>query len=497
MTVVTLWWLFFWTALGLCVGSFLNVVIYRLPRDRSLRRPLWSACPYCRHRIRWYDNLPVISFILLGGRCRDCYAPIATRYLVIEMGMALIVLVLLDAFFVGQARSGLSDSMVGLNDRLAYDWPIFLAHVILFAGLLSMSAIDLEHYWVDVRFTNLATVAGFALHTFWMPKRGAEWIRPFDTTAVMAIFAVVGLAITWIMLTCQPHEDPEDFGESAEDAAEEPAAPEAALQRERAPLEPGSRVAGWAAGVVLLALLVGVFLHETEVLRFSHIPRALAPLVLLFGLIVSESTVLRESDQQIIEAINEERHTARRMVLAELALLLPALAFALAGLWMMRASGDLAGRVHDALHTGVEAWGLSMTRSWSPLEGLATAATGYVIAGAVGWSVRIVFTLVFGREAFGSGDIHLMAAAGCVAGWPVVLLGFFLTCGLALFGWILSLPFKRTRALPLGPWLSLSFLTVVVFYDPIIKWPIVARTIGAARMLFLGNSQVSVFEVVP
>ena len=163
-TPETLWWLFFWTVLGLCVGSFLNAVIYRLPRNRSLLSPFWSACPDCGHRIRWYDNLPVISFILLRGRCRDCGLPISTGYMVIELSMALVVLMLLDAFFIGHVRSGLSNSPFGLIDRLSQDWPILLAHIILFACLLPMSVIDLKYYWVDVRFTNVVIVAGFILH---------------------------------------------------------------------------------------------------------------------------------------------------------------------------------------------------------------------------------------------------------------------------------------------------------------------------------------------
>ncbi|GAF67564.1 unnamed protein product, partial [marine sediment metagenome] len=150
--------------------------------------------------------------------------------------------------------------------------------------------------------------------------------------------------------------------------------------------------------------------------------------------------------------------------------------------------------ISDALHARTGIGGLALLRNWSPLSGLATAATGYVIAGALGWAVRIVFTLVFGKEAFGSGDIHLMAAAGCVAGWPVVVLGFFLTCGLALVGWVAALPFKRTRALPLGPWLSLSFLAVVVFYDSIIEWPLIARAIDVVRLLFLDVPQFPALE---
>ena len=79
---------------------------------------------------------------------------------------------------------------------------------------------------------------------------------------------------------------------------------------------------------------------------------------------------------------------------------------------------------------------MSVLRAGRRLYGLATAASGFGIAGAIGWTVRIVFTLIFGREAFGAGDIHLMAATGAVAGWPVVLMGFLLSCLLALVGWV-------------------------------------------------------------
>ena len=82
-----------------------------------------------------------------------------------------------------------------------------------------------------------------------------------------------------------------------------------------------------------------------------------------------------------------------------------------------------------------------------------------------------------------------MAAAGCVAGWPVVLLGFMLSCLLALVGWVATLPRKKTRAIPLGPWLAISFLVVVVFYQPIVNCGLVKRVIDAVNLLFLQNSQ--------
>jgi leader peptidase (prepilin peptidase) / N-methyltransferase len=71
--------------LGLALGSFLNVCIYRLPRGMSVLNPRWSACPNCKQPIAFYDNVPVLSWLLLRGRCRQCKAPISPRYLLIEV----------------------------------------------------------------------------------------------------------------------------------------------------------------------------------------------------------------------------------------------------------------------------------------------------------------------------------------------------------------------------------------------------------------------------
>jgi leader peptidase (prepilin peptidase)/N-methyltransferase len=79
--------------LGLAFGSFLNVVVYRLPRGQSIAWPP-SSCPACGHAIRPWDNLPLVSWLLLRGRCRDCAAPISVRYPLVEfLGGALLVAV--------------------------------------------------------------------------------------------------------------------------------------------------------------------------------------------------------------------------------------------------------------------------------------------------------------------------------------------------------------------------------------------------------------------
>jgi leader peptidase (prepilin peptidase)/N-methyltransferase len=88
--------------LGLAFGSFLNVCIYRLPRDLSVVRPR-STCPGCQSLIRSYDNIPVLSWLILGGRCRNCQAHISPRYLIVELLTGAIFLACYAHFGLGLA----------------------------------------------------------------------------------------------------------------------------------------------------------------------------------------------------------------------------------------------------------------------------------------------------------------------------------------------------------------------------------------------------------
>ncbi|MHC4521226.1 MAG: prepilin peptidase, partial [Planctomycetota bacterium] len=77
-------WCAFIFAFGCCIGSFLNVVVYRLPREKSLVSP-GSTCPACEKPIRFYDNIPLVSWIVLGAKCRHCKTRISPRYFIIEL----------------------------------------------------------------------------------------------------------------------------------------------------------------------------------------------------------------------------------------------------------------------------------------------------------------------------------------------------------------------------------------------------------------------------
>ena len=94
---MTLFMNIFITVLGAALGSFLNVLIYRLPEETSIIFPA-SRCPHCRKAIRFYDNIPVISYILLKGRCRECHEKISFRYPLVELITAVISLLLFWKF---------------------------------------------------------------------------------------------------------------------------------------------------------------------------------------------------------------------------------------------------------------------------------------------------------------------------------------------------------------------------------------------------------------
>jgi leader peptidase (prepilin peptidase)/N-methyltransferase len=146
-------------AYGLVIGSFLNVVIHRLPREQSLVRPR-SRCPACGAAIAWYDNVPVLSYLVLGGRCRSCRAPISPRYPLVEAAAAGLLVAV-------AARFGLT--VAGVTASL---------FVLL---LLALALIDLEHHLL----LDVLTLPGLAAGVLLAPL-GGSLLGPLGGTVFTA-----------------------------------------------------------------------------------------------------------------------------------------------------------------------------------------------------------------------------------------------------------------------------------------------------------------------
>ena len=125
---------------GLCVGSFLNVVIYRVPENMSLAKPN-SHCPRCKYELRWYDNIPVLSYIMLGGKCRNCKTHISFRYTAVEL--ANMALWLLSAFLFAEKSI-----------------PMAVICALVSSVFICIFFIDLEHQLIFDRFQIILLALG-------------------------------------------------------------------------------------------------------------------------------------------------------------------------------------------------------------------------------------------------------------------------------------------------------------------------------------------------
>jgi leader peptidase (prepilin peptidase)/N-methyltransferase len=192
-------WFVFIFAYGCCIGSFLNVVIYRLPRDKSIVTPP-SACPACGKHIRFYDNIPLVSWILLGRKCRFCKAPVSARYFIIELLTGSIFLGLFILYFYTDLRATVPPFLGG-------GWFVYLLHIILLASFIAASAIDLEYWIIPLSICWLVTAAGIissALGVYIIePARIYEdSLLPSASanTGALALGATAGLGISLILL---------------------------------------------------------------------------------------------------------------------------------------------------------------------------------------------------------------------------------------------------------------------------------------------------------
>lgn len=144
--------LYSWSLIfGAVLGSFGNVLIHRLPRDQSIVKPA-SRCPHCGHRVRAFDNIPVISYLILRGKCRDCGESISIRYPLIELASGLLF----------------------MSAAIGFGWSLAtLFYGLLLVALLVLSIIDIEEQWLP-------------------------WVITFPMTAVGLIGSAIGATLPFI-----------------------------------------------------------------------------------------------------------------------------------------------------------------------------------------------------------------------------------------------------------------------------------------------------------
>jgi leader peptidase (prepilin peptidase)/N-methyltransferase len=161
-----LFWLILVFVLGASVGSFINVCFYRLPREMSLLWPA-SRCGHCFQPVRWYDNLPLVSYWLLRGRCRACGATFSVRYFVVELFTGLAFLGLFYAEIVrnlpGLPYQNDQHQAILQGEVPAKAWLVFAHHAVLLSFLLVTSLCDLSDMEIPLTVTVTGTVVGLAL----------------------------------------------------------------------------------------------------------------------------------------------------------------------------------------------------------------------------------------------------------------------------------------------------------------------------------------------
>lgn len=159
-------------AMGACIASFMNVCIWRIPRNESVVSPP-SHCPNCNAPIRWYQNIPILSWCCLRGKCANCHKPISVRYTIVELLGGILFLMAyfqwgIPFFFRGNV------ALYGLQPlRSLWAVPVFW---VVFAGLILGSFVDLAEQWIPDRVTIGGMILGVPLSVL-VPELQGEQMR--------------------------------------------------------------------------------------------------------------------------------------------------------------------------------------------------------------------------------------------------------------------------------------------------------------------------------
>lgn len=459
---------FFFFSFGATVGSFLNVVVYRLPRGQGLVTPA-SACPACGTTLTWRENLPIVGWLLLRGRCRFCKSPISPEYPIVEAVVALLFggLFALWFFDAGLLRSiGIDAAALRPGwtaSGFATVWPMFMLMLWLVGSLVAITLLDAKTFLIPLSIPWILICVALIAHPVfaaWMehrhgrlPRSSFDWtLWTFDSWRMtLGVFgAVAGLALSNFFIRAgllpRSFADYDEWEKAATEAAA--TAPEASgptteehANRALGPILmrtlmlTGPAVAlmavGFSIGMPLGAPLRGMIGGMAVGLIIGLVLRRYAP----------ESAHTLPDDPIWVQYPHARREMAREIIF-----LTPAFLLALGG--FLAAQG----------WTGAPSL-------W--IKALTGSLAGLLAGGGIVWSVRILGSLAFGKEAMGLGDVHLMAAVGATLGWIDPVLAFFLApffgIGWTLVATILSKAKRQSvgTALPYGPHLAAATIVVL------------------------------------
>lgn len=407
--VVMAAWVF---AFGACVGSLINVLVYRLPLGLDVVSPS-SRCPSCETRLTWRENIPVLGWLWLRGRCRFCRSRISAEYPIVE---AFTGLLWVAVYVVAYAEGGefLGIPVGALRPEWAANgfretWPVFILTVVLFSSLVAVTLIDARTFHIPLSLLIVPTAVAVAAHGGWgawvqTQFAGGEWHRHAK-------------GWEWAIATPGPS---------------------------------GWSWVGAAAGACVGLAVSNALLHFGIIKRsfadYDEWARSHA------GANDPDGHAASDSPELWIQYPHARREMIREVLFLGpaigLGLLGSSIALRLAGPWTTDAYGEMAPAV------AVPLW----------VSALTGCLMGYLLGGGVVWAMRILGSLAFGKEALGLGDVHLMAAVGACLGWVDATLAFFGAAFVGVLWAVLGRVFSGgfQRHMPFGPYLAIS--TVLVWF---------------------------------
>ena len=254
-------------AFGACAGSFLNVLAWRLPTGQSVVTPP-SRCPKCGHRLSWRENLPILGWFLLRGRCKACRSPISFQYPAVEILVAILFVAAFVMYYSPLDRSSASI----LHDAaspwwrlqgFSGSWAAFIVAMIAVSGLVAMTIVDAKTMLIPVEIPTGVTIVafvGWTVQGFLPESKALRDAVPIPVASWTVAFACVGMLIglgvsRWLLATGRLRHGFSDWHEHVKEGDDGAAYPHARREMlvELAFLLPGFAGAGVAC--VIAALL--------------------------------------------------------------------------------------------------------------------------------------------------------------------------------------------------------------------------------------------------